>query len=237
MPPFKNGTKTRKYGASDNSLPPLGSISLDPGSLPAQEQDLVHGMVKRDIYGDLFYQQTGTIFYTLNGTRIDRTTQDVSQVIEGNHTYSLIQNRSDTIQGNMFFNITGNTTEVFIGKVDRTYQANTAEKHPESWFQRFENMFQNKNTNYTFGISKFDGYGIVLGLTGSKISIDAIKVDVAGLVFKRGPIDFDITEFKGKVRTTVGKVLCTGLLIALLHLGTPFKPNALPRPTPITPFD
>jgi hypothetical protein len=237
MPPFKNGTKTRKYGASDNSLPPLGNISLDPGSLPAQEQDLVHGKVKRDIYGDLYYQQTGTIFYTLNGNRIDRTTQNVSQVIQGNHIYSLVKNLSQTIQGNQFFSITGNTTEFYVGKVDRTYQMNTTEKHPESWFQKFEKIFQMKNMNYSFGVSKLDAYMIVLGLSGSKISVDGIKVDVLGLNVKRGPIDFDITEFKAKVRTTVGKVLCTGLLIGLLTLGTPFKPNALPRPTPITPFD
>jgi hypothetical protein len=229
---------TRSYATTDTSLPPLGQIQLLPSSLPAQEQDLVHGNVKRDIFGN--------VFYTLTGNSTNKTTGNVSDTILGNHTYALQQNLKHSVQGNTtesklgkhFSSNVGQRTDNFVGPVNRNFQSPTTEKHPETWFQQFEHTFQQKNFNHSYGITKVDLYGFVFSADGAKVALDATKMDLVGIHFKTSPLMVvDLIAIKQKVYTATCKFIITGLLIGMLELGTPFKPNALPRPTIITPFD
>lgn len=231
-------TLTRSYAAVDPSLPALGQIQLLPGSLPSQEQDLVHGNIKRDVVGN--------VLYTLTGSSVNKTTSNVTDTILGNHTYTLQQNLTHTIQGNTkesklgthFSSNVGQRTDNFVGAVNRNFQSPTTEKHPESWFQQFSNTFQLKNFNHSYGTTKIDIFGFVLGLDVAKISVDATKLDLVGNQFKTSPYtSVDLIALKHKLYLATSKFIVTGMLIGMLELGTPVKPNALPRPTIITPFD
>lgn len=231
-------TLTRSYATIDPSLPPLGQIQLLPSSLPAQEQDLVHGNVKRDIFGN--------ILYTLTGSSTNKTTVNVMDTIQGNHIYTLQQNLKHTVQGNTtesklgqhFHSNVGQRTDTFVGPVNRNFQSPTTEKHPESWFQQFTNTFQEKHNNHTYGLTKIDLYGFVFSADFSKVALDATKMDLVGVQFKTSPMMVvDLIAMKHKLYLATCKFIVTGLLIGMLELGTPVKPNALPRPTIITPFD
>ena len=231
-------TLTRSYATIDSSLPPLGQIQLLPGSLPAQEQDLVHGNVKRDIFGN--------VFYTLTGNSVNTTTGNVTDTIQGNHTYTVLQNLKHSVQGNTtesklgkhFHSNVGQRTDNFVGPVNRNFQSPTTEKHPETWFQQFTNTFQRKTFNHTYGITKVDLYGFVFSADVSKVALDATKLDLVGFQLKTSPMMVvDLIAMKHKLYLATCKFIVTGLLIGMLELGTPVKPNALPRPTIITPFD
>jgi hypothetical protein len=231
-------TLTRSYATIDPSLPSLGQIQLLPSSLPAQQQDLVHGNLKRDIFGN--------VVYTLTGNSVNKTTANVTDTILGNHSYTLQQNLTHTIQGNTkesklgthFSSNVGQRTDNFVGAVNRNFQSPTTEKHPESWFQQFTNTFQWKENNHNYGITKIDLFGFVFGADVSKVSIDITKLDLIGVQFKTSPLAVvDLIAMKHKLYLATCKFIVTGLLIGMLELGTPVKPNALPRPTIITPFD
>lgn len=230
-------TLTRSYATIDPSLPPLGQIQLN-GSLPTQEQDLVHGNVKRDIFGN--------VLYTLTGSANNLTTVNIADTIQGSHTYTLQQNLKHSVLGNTtesklgthFHSNVGQRTDTFVGPVNRTFQSPTNEKHPESWFQQFTNTFQWKEHNHSYGITKIDLFGFVLGVDVAKISVDVSKLDLVGVHLKTSPMTVvDLIAMKHKLYLATCKFIVTGLLIGMLELGTPVKPNALPRPTIITPFD
>jgi hypothetical protein len=231
-------TITRSYATIDPSLPSLGQIQLQPGSLPAQQQDLVHGNIQREIVGN--------VMYTLTGSSVNKTTSNVTDTILGNHSYMLQQNLTHTIQGNTkesklgthFSSNVGQRTDNFVGAVNRNFQSPTTEKHPESWFQQFTDTFQWKDHNHSYGNTKIDIFQFVLGVDGAKISVDMHKLDLVGVQFKTSPLAVvDLIAMKHKLYLATCKFIVTGLLIGMLELGTPVKPNALPRPTIITPFD
>jgi hypothetical protein len=237
MPTFdaSPATKTRKYGATDNALPPLGQIQLLPSSLPSQEQDLVHGNVKRDITGD--------VRYSLMGNQTNTTTKDVIDTIVGNHTYTLTKNLHHTVQGNAsetvsgteFTSNVGQVTNLFVGPVIRGYQAATTETHPESWFQSHNCQFKSYLTNTSVGVTKIDVWGLVVAADGAKLSIDGMKMDLIGRLFKTVPFsEVDLLPNQQKICAAVSKVVVTTLLIGVLYAGTTFKPNALPRPAPFS---
>jgi hypothetical protein len=240
MPTFdaSPATKTRKYGATDNALPPLGQIQLLPSSLPSQEQDLVHGNVKRDITGD--------VRYSLMGNQTNTTTKDVIDTIVGNHTYTLTKNLHHTVQGNTnqsklgthFTSNVGQVTNINVGPVTRSFQAPTTETHPEEWYQQFNTQRKAYFLNESIGVRKIDCYAFVLAADLAKLSIDASKMDLVGIQLKVSPgKTVELVPLAMQVKVASCKLIATALLIGVLSLGTPFKPNALPRPTPITPFD
>lgn len=231
-------TLTRSYATIDPSLPALGQIQLLPGSLPSQGQDLVHGNIKRDIFG--------TVSYTLTGSSVNKTTVNVTDTIYGNHTYMLQQNLKHTVRGNTtksklgshFSSNVGQRTDNFVGPVNRNFQSPTTENHPETWFQQFHNTFQYKEFNHTYGRTKIDVFGFVFSLDVAKVAVNATKMDLVGTQFKTSPMMVvDLIAMKHKLYMATCKFIVTGLLIGMLELGTPVKPNALPRPTIITPFD
>ena len=136
---------TRTYGATDQLLPPLGTIQLLPSSLPSQEQDLVTGNVNRDI--------TGNVLYLLTGNRNNTTTLNLSDTVNGNHDYLLQQKLTHTVQGptvetkhgaHMHSN-SSSRIDNFTGTVSRFFQAETKEMHPEQWLQKFEHWAHYSN--------------------------------------------------------------------------------------------
>jgi hypothetical protein len=240
MPAFDAtpAVKTRKYGANDNALPPLGQIQLLPSSLPSQEQDLVHGNVKRDITGD--------VIYTLTGNQTNTTTKNVTDTILGNHDYTLTKNLDHMVQGNTtesklgthFTSNVGQVTNLNVGTVTRNFQAATTETHPETWMQNHNIQWKNYVMNGSAGVSKIDTYGFVLAATGGKLAIDATKMDLTGRLFKTVPFcEVNLVPVQQRIIGSAIKIMCTGLLIGVLYAGTAFKPNAAPTPTPLTPFD
>jgi hypothetical protein len=241
MPPvmdtsIKVGTRT--YGTNDHKLPALGpKIDLN-GRPPVQEWDEVTGPIMREIRGSLFYSQLGTMTSYVSG--------DLEETIGGNHTYglegnlmhSVLQTVTSTTFG-AYTQLNGSTrTETFTGQVTRLYQAKLTEHHPESWLQDFTDCFH----FYVFrlqgyGIAKIDLATFALSVNGGKLDLNMWKGDISVFRMDTKDIDVKISNIKTKIHTMAVKLLLTGALIAALYFGTPFKPNALPTPTILTPLE
>lgn len=78
----------------------------------------------------------------------------------------------------------------------------------------------------------------------SKISVSTSTVTARVTGLKVGGAELDLKTWRVNIAATSTKIrahstrlIVTAILIGVLSLGTPFKPNALPRPSPITPFD
>ena len=229
---------TRTYGATDQLLPPLGTIQLLPSSLPSQEQDLVTGDVNRDI--------TGNVLYLLTGNRNNTTTLNLSDTVNGNHDYLLQQKLTHTVQGPTnetkhgphLHSNSSSRIDNFTGTVSRFFQAETKELHPEQWLQKFKDW-----AHYSNYYVKINGLDVAISYV-SKVSIASYTITARKAGLKIGGSELTLHDTHLKIAATTNhikahasKIVCTAILIGVLSVGTPFKPNALPRPTPITPFD
>jgi hypothetical protein len=88
-----------------------------------------------------------------------------------------------------------------------------------------------------YDVAKVDVCTTATTINGSKFDLSMWKGDISVFRLDAKAIDLKIAAIKTSVRTASAKLLVTGALIAVLRFGTPFKPNALPAPTCITPFD
>ncbi|HEY2041007.1 MAG TPA: hypothetical protein VGG95_15150 [Edaphobacter sp.] len=229
---------TRTYGASDNALPALGPKIPLSGAPPFQEWDEVTGNISRQIKGDLFYNQQGNITWFLSGT--------LDETIGGDHLYYLVGNLTSTVteSSNLTFfgpytQLNGNTrSEHFTGKTTRNYESDLSETHPESWLQYFMDCFHRYDLRVQlYDIAKIDVCTAAISVNGAKFDLSMWKGDISVFRMDTKAIDLKIAAIKTCIRVASTKLMVTGALIAVLRFGTPFKPNALPAPTCITPFD
>ena len=229
---------TRSYARQDSALPSLGTIQLLPSSLLSQEQDLVQGDVRRAI--------TGNVFYNLTGNRSNTTTANVTDLILANHNYTLGNQLTHTVNGPTneikhgahTHQNSSTRNDTFIGSVSRFFQDTTKEIHPEQWLQKWNNYMAYKD--FSHKASSVDvslAYVSKISMSTSTVTarVTGLKVGGAELDLKTWRVNIEATSTK--IRAQASKLVCTALLIGVLELGTPFKPNALPRPTPITPLD
>jgi hypothetical protein len=230
-------TVTRQYFQGDNSLPSLGKIQLLPSSLPSQEQDLVKGNVRRQITGDSYFKLIGNYYSTI--------TKDEKEKVLGNREFFLQGTLKDEVKGianetkynKHFYHNASERTETFTGTVHRFYQAQLDEHHPETWLKKIQNFMHYENFAMKSGIT-------TVTLVGAAFNVNALKADAVGLkidIFKSkmdaGEVKTAIVGSVNYVSLQTRKIILTAALLGALSMGTPFKPNALPRPSPITPFD
>jgi hypothetical protein len=241
MPPVMDTSikvDTRTYGKDDHKLPAMGP-RIDLNGAPAfQEWDEVTGKVMREIRGNLFYSQIGSMTSYISGDLDESIGGNHTYVLEGNLTHTVLQTVTSTTFG-AYMQLNGSTrTETFTGAVTRQYQAKLTEHHPESWLQDFTDCFH-------FYVFRLQGYGIAkvdlatfaLSVNGGKLDLNMWKGDISVFRMDTKNIDVKISNIKTKIHTMAVKLLLTGALIAALYFGTPFKPNALPTPTILTPLE
>jgi hypothetical protein len=230
-------TPTRNYFPNDQKLPSLGTIQLLPASLPSQEQDLVTGNVRRNITGNLFYKLTGSHYSTITQNEIETVLGNREFYLQGTLKDEVGGTANETKYGKHFYHNACERSDTFTGPVHRFYQAQLDEHHPETWLQKKFNFLHYENFAMKSGL-------VTITLVASAFTVNPLKVDVVGLkidIFKNkmdaGQMKTVITASANKVHLQVRKVVLTAVLVGALYAGTAFKPNALPRPSPITPFD
>ncbi|MGO4515689.1 hypothetical protein AB4Y89_07845 [Terriglobus sp. 2YAB30_2] len=229
---------TRTYGTDDAKLPTMGARIPFSGSPAFQEWDEVTGNVLREIRGNLNYYQTGDMTSILSGTLNETITTDHNYTLNGNLTSTVVQSTNVSHFG-PHMQLNGNTrTEHFTGVTTRNYQGDLVETHPESWLQSFKDCFHRYDLRVTlYDIAKLDVCTTATTINGAKFDLSMWKGDISVFRMDTKAIDVKIAAIKTAIRLTSAKLMVTGALIAMLRFGTPFKPNALPAPTPITPFD
>ena len=230
-------TQTRGYSTSDQMLPSLGKIQLMPSSLPSQEQNLVTGDVQRNI--------TGNQIYNLVGNKYSFTTGDEVETVEGNRDFFLQGTLLDQVVGTAtqikfgkhFYHNATDRTDTFTGTVNRFYQAQLSEHHPEVWLKKIQQAINFEWFAMKSGLEYLTILASATSFYGIKADFSALKVDGSWRKMDIGGTKIELTAIKNAISGYVGRVLATAILVGVLYAGTPFKPNALPRPSPITPFD
>lgn len=241
MPPVMDTTikvDTRTYGTDDAKLPTLGPRIPFNGAPAFQEWDEVTGNVMREIRGNLNYVQTGNMTSFLSGTLDEYIETDYICTVVGNLTFT-IEGTSNLSYYGAYVQLNGNTmTEHFTGIATRLYQSNLVEKHPETWLQWFTDSFHRYDLRITlYDILKLDVCVAAVSVNGAKFDASMWKGEISVYKTKFEAIETAISGFVTKIRALSNKLIVTSALIGILRFGTPFKPNALPAPTPITPFD
>ncbi|MGO4212670.1 hypothetical protein AB4043_17825 [Terriglobus sp. YAF25] len=127
------------------------------------------------------------------------------------------------IRGNLNYYQTGDMTSILSGTLN---------------LQSFKDCFHRYDLRVTlYDIAKLDVCTTATTINGAKFDLSMWKGDISVFRMDTKAIDVKIAAIKTAIRLTSAKLMVTGALIAMLRFGTPFKPNALPAPTPITPFD
>ena len=87
-----------------------------------------------------------------------------------------------------------------------------------------------------YDVMKLDIATSAVAINGAKLNLNVWKMDI--FVFRlHEATDLKIATIRTAVRLASTKLVVTAALVGVLKFGTPFKPNAIPAPTPITPFD
>lgn len=230
-------TSTRTYFAGDQTLPALGQIQLLPASLPSQEQDLVIGVVRRNITGNFFYNLTGNKVSTITGDETEEVLGNRDFFLQGTLTDQVIGTATQTKYGKHFYHNASERTDTFTGTVNRFYQAQLSEHHPETWLRKIQKAINFEWFAMKSGVEYITILVNANSFYGIKADFSALKVDASWRKMDFGGTKLEIQSIKNAVLGYVGRVLATALLAGMLYASTPFKPNALPRPSPITPFD
>jgi hypothetical protein len=230
-------TTTRSYAKTDPALPQLGQIQLFPPSLPSQQQDLVNGNLLRNIFGNVNYDVVGNMTNTVS---VNKT-----ETIVGNHEHTVNQDLTHTVKGkttetklgkHSHTNV-GSRVNHFVGTVSDFYEAAAKEIYVQELLTKIKEWTRNDLVE-----SSVKGVEMAAKGLSAEAVVYSISAHKTGL--KLGGEELTLKETKvqlhasaHKLRLQASKLVCTALLVGVLELGTPFKPNALPRPTPITPFD
>lgn len=230
-------TPTQSYFAGDQKLPALGQIQLLPSSLPSQEQDLVTGDVRRNITGDFFY--------CLTGNKASLITKDENEEVLGNRDFFLwgtltdqvVGTATQTKYGKHFYHNASDRTDTFVGTVNRSYQAQLTEHHPETWLKKIQSAINFEWFAMKSGVEYITILVNANSFYGIKADFSALKVDTSWRKMDFGGTKLEIEAIKNSVSGYVGGVVITALLIGLIISSTAFKPNALPRPSPLTPLE
>jgi hypothetical protein len=238
--------------SQDKMTPHLRALNLGGMSSPAAlagtngvNVELVHGDCWQQITGNVTTSITGNSDYTLNGNSTSLITGDAVDTINGNHDYKVLTNLTLFIKGttteerhakHMSTN-SSSLTEIFVGPVDRSYQSTTTEDHPETWLQKYQERLH------------FEPFGWKTSFSDTSVVLSKIDVIGAGLCVRKiglgvgaeeGELKlekFRIVNSEEKLHEQMVDTIALQLHLGAMDAGTPFKPNALPRPTPITPFD
>lgn len=230
-------TTTRSYAKTDPALPQLGQIPLFPPSLPSQQQDLVNGNLLRNIYGNVNYGVVGNMINTVS---LDKT-----ETISGNHEHTVVKDMKHTVQGNTtetklgkhsHTNV-GNRTNHYVGTVNDYYQAVATEIHPGLWVTHINEWAIRNHIEFSVRYAALAAQILSVEAVVGSISARKTGLKLGGEELSVQDAKMELHAHADKLRLQASKLICTALLVGVLELGTPFKPNALPRPTPITPFD
>lgn len=230
-------TPTRSYFQQDQTLPPLGQIQLLPASLPAQQQDLVTGNVRRHVTGDYFYRLTGNSASVTTGNENEEILGNRNFFLKGNLTDQVVGTATQTKFGKHFYHNASERTDTFTGTVTRYYQAQLTEHHPETWLKKIQTAINYEWFAMKSGVEYLTILANATSFYGIKADFSLLKVDASFRKIDYGGTKTSIHGMVNSVSGYVGRVIATALIIGMLSAGTPFKPNALPRPSPITPFD
>jgi hypothetical protein len=203
---------------------------------------------------------TGDQWDQINGSRTAFFTNDVDITILGNFAHTTTKNRIDNVRadhttmvgGTLSQTMLGTHNQLNIGPRNNTLLSNQTISHtspaqhttPVDWVQVFARYLSSEWYSWKFGLTKLDTFVASMGVYGASAGVYGFKCD-AGLVkgdlfrakFDQKDISAKFHTISQKVKLFAGKMIVTAALIGILRFGTPFKPNALPAPTPITPFD
>jgi hypothetical protein len=230
-------TATREYFAGDQNLPALGQIQLLPSSLPSQEQDLVTGDVRRNITGNLFYDLIGNKASIITGNENEEVFGNRDFFLQGTLIDQVVGTATQTKYGKHFYHNASERTDTFTGTVNRFYQAQLVEHHPETWLRKIQTAINFEWFAMKSGVEYLTILASATSFYGIKADFSGLKIDASWRRMDFGGTKLEIYSIKNAVLGYVGRVVATAILAGVLYAGTPFKPNALPRPTPITPFD
>ena len=225
----------------------LGGLArLDAlGGTTGVNVELVHAACCQQITGNVTTNITGDNRYTLTGNSTPLITGPLTETINNNHDYKVLTNltlyvKGTTTEENVGKHILSNTgpvTESFVGSVDRYYEAETTEEHPESWFEKVSKKFH-------FEPFKYESFGFVASAAAIKTDVMGASVCVRhtgiGVGAEQG--EFKLQKFKlvkseEELHEAIIETFALRLHLGAMDAGTPFKSNTLPRPTPLTPFD
>lgn len=230
-------TSTRSYGNKDFSLPPMGAIPFN-GSPAAQEVERVTGNVKTFIKGDVQYHLDGNL-----NSLIDK---NENLIVKGNKTAYLKGNLIDIIHGNCTETKNGKhihtnnaeRTNTFIKIRQQYFHSPTYDHLPEQHYQTFQQKINWENETHKSGIITSSLFFLYLSTNViGKLDVNGVKVDLCKFKIDNKQLGVYISNLKAEIKSQVVALTLAGALFGAIHFGTPFKPNALPRPTPITPFD
>jgi hypothetical protein len=230
-------TSTREYFAGDQTLPSLGQIQLLPASLPSQEQDLVIGDVRRNIIGNFFYNLEGNKVSTITGNETETVLGYRDFFLQGTLTDQVVGTATQTKYGKHFYHNASDRTDTFVGTVNRFYQAQLTEHHPETWLKKIQSAINFEWFAMKSGVEYITILVNANSFYGIKADFSALKVDTSFRKMDFGGTKLDIKAIKNSVTGYVGRVLATALLVGMIYASTTFKPNALPRPSPLTPLE
>ncbi len=238
--------------SKDKTTPNLRALSLgsmsSPGALAGTtgvDVELIHGDCWNQITGNVTTNIKGNNKYTLTGNSLSLITGNLKETVNGNHEYDVLTNmklfiKGTTTEEHVGSHLNTNTsslTESFTGPVMRTYEATTTEEHPESWIQKIQEALH-------FEPFKYETFGIVASAAVSKVDVIGASVCIraVGLGMGAEEGEFKVNKFRivsaeEELHAAMVDTFALQLHLGALDAGTPFKPNALPRPTCITPFD
>ena len=238
--------------SKDKTTPHLRALNLggmaSPGALGGRigaNVELVHADCWQQISGNTTSNITGDNKYTLTGNSTSLITGTLTETINTDHDYKVLTNLKSYVKGttteeNVGKHISSNTgpvTEAFVGPVDRRYEATTTEEHPEDWIEKIEKKFH-------FEIFKYETFGTVASASGIKVDVMGASVCVrrVGLGVGAEEGQFKLQKLKvvsseEELHESMVDTFALQMHLGAMDAGTPFKPNALPRPTPLTPFD
>jgi hypothetical protein len=207
--------------------------------------ELVHGNCWQQITGNDTTFITGNSTYTLTGNSTNLIKGNVSDTIKGNHDYKLMTNLTHFIKGTTSEEKHGKhvcthsseLTEVFVGPVERSYQAQVMEEHPETWITKIQERLHFEPFGWKTGVLDTSAMGFKLDVIGAGCCIRGKGLLVGADEGQFGLEKFKVIASEEKLHAQMVDTIALQLHLGAMDAGTPFKPNALPRPTPITPFD
>jgi Gp5 C-terminal repeat (3 copies) len=230
---------------SDRVLPPSGALTFSAIATPAALAGTV-GVDCKLVHGDRWQQITGSVTEFVSGSVLTNILQNHTLNVTGNRTKQVTGNHTETICGVCNESMLGPHMQTNVGPRNNTLVAPRTESHsatsqhtqPANFIRVIQQKVHWETFTYKSGMVKLDVFATAIGLFGIlKMDATPIKLEISGISLKNREILVKIQKVTQDIKIAGAKMLVTGALIGLLRFGTPFKPNALPAPTPITPFD
>lgn len=244
---FGKSTKVSRAVAdpgTDDTLPSSGAL-LWGGITAASGVAGTTGADAKLVKGDRWQQVVGSMTENFTGNVTSNITQNQTLMVTGDRTKQVAGNHVETVVGNRTDSTIGPHTEVNVSARNNTYVSPKVELHSSPrcteevgiFMKSVETLLERGGLKMTDVQQKIDISGISTALFLQKLDIGMLagKVVVADAGTKQ--LKTDIANMFNQVATVCPKIIVTGALVGLLESGVAFKPNAMPEPTPITPFD